>query len=156
MDTAPHTTEHPLVTSIEPTASYDDDSYEAMVLQYVEKHHIVQYSLLPPEKVAQLYPDDSYEAMVLELVEEKHIAEYGLLLPTSTAVSYTAINVPAIDTSSGSSATEGTEVITIEDASDLPVSYHGHLLCNNLCTHPRYERPRSLTPSRSSPRRRWR
>lgn len=133
MMNAPHAT-IPLTTDIAPHTLYDD-SYEAMILEYVEEHHIVQYSLLPPKNILTLYPDDSYEAMVLELVEDKHIVEYGLLPPAQPATRRINATIAASSTLLNSSATASTEIITIEDASDLPVSYHGHLLRNNLCTH---------------------
>ncbi|EPT04719.1 hypothetical protein FOMPIDRAFT_1045979 [Fomitopsis schrenkii] len=97
-----------------------DDSYEAMIIDYIEAHHIVEYLLLPPDKIAALYANDSYEAMVLEYVEERHIVQYGLLSPEEPAEIHSRDNALALDACSGSSETASTEVVTIENASGLP------------------------------------
>ncbi|EPT04707.1 hypothetical protein FOMPIDRAFT_1021871 [Fomitopsis schrenkii] len=97
-----YATTNPLAVRTTPHAP-SDDSYEAMIIDYIEVHHIVEYSLLLPEKIAALYANDSYEAMVLEYVEERHIVQYGLLSPEEPTAIHD--NSLALDACSGSSET---------------------------------------------------
>lgn len=72
--------------------------------------------------------DLSYEEMILEYIEDKHIKEYSPLdvEQLATAQKRDTSGVAATGNTSGGFQTVNTELVTTEEASAQPVSYHGH------------------------------